>query len=146
MTKKQAFSIDQKALDKSIKDIVKALDDMPEKLQNQVLNFSTRKGAVVVQDNAKTFAPVDTGALRDGIKVKKLPKRKTPKNQVVYQVGLLPHVFYGMFVEFGTKFQSANPFMTPASERVEEVLDAVKRYTVQKFDNVMKKINKNKQG
>jgi HK97 gp10 family phage protein len=144
MTKKQALSLDQKTLDKSVKNILKALDEMPEKMQNQILNFGTRKGAVVVQEAAKTLAPVDTGALRDGIKIKKMPKRKTPKDRVIYQVGLLPHVFYGMFVEFGTKFQAAQPFMTPASERIQEVLDAVKRFTVQKFDNVMKKLNKDK--
>lgn len=53
--------------------------------------------------------PVDTGRLRQSINVQKIGEGH-------YRVGT--NVNYAPFVEFGTRYQAAQPFMRPAFEKV----------------------------
>lgn len=68
-----------------------------------------RELAFEVDGWAKTFAPVDTGALRDSIDTQ-------PMNNAWYRIA--PHVDYAIYQEFGTYKMAAHPFLTPAAERV----------------------------
>jgi HK97 gp10 family phage protein len=57
---------------------------------------------------AKVYAPVDTGYMRDHIQ----------KVGFGTTWAALSEAFYSMYVEFGTRFMAARPFMRPAAERV----------------------------
>lgn len=63
--------------------------------------------AILVQGEAKTLAPVDTGNLRNSI------TRETHEDYAI--VGT--NVEYGPFQEFGTSKMAAQPFLTPALNR-----------------------------
>ena len=58
---------------------------------------------------AKTYAPVDTGALRDSI--------HTIDMQPAW-VRVQPEVYYAIYQELGTYKMAAHPFLTPAIEQI----------------------------
>lgn len=68
-----------------------------------------RKAALDVEGQAKTFVPIDTGALHDSIDV---------QMEGDLTAVIAPHTEYAAFVEFGTFKMSAQPYMTPAAEAV----------------------------
>ena len=80
------------------------------------------KAAGVVRDKAKALAPVDTGAMRDGIHVTK-PKVRLRAASVRVQTGRREQMgipkganyYYPAAVEYGTKHRAAQPFMRPAA-------------------------------
>lgn len=65
--------------------------------------------ALEIRNEAVLAAPVDTGQLQQSIGLKKV-------GQGHYRVGT--NVEYAPFVEFGTRFGRAQPFMRPALEKV----------------------------
>jgi HK97 gp10 family phage protein len=112
MAVKFSFSVD------GVEDVVRKLQSLTPKLQAQALRKATREGAKVIQREAKALAPVQTGALRDSIKVK-AGKRKKGRISTLIQVGqgdFKGDTFYGAMVEYGTRRMPARPFMTPAYE------------------------------
>lgn len=70
-----------------------------------------------VEASAKTFAPVDTGALRESISSEVSEESGT----VVGEIG--PTVRYAMFVEWGTSKDAPQAFMGPALDRHSHELD-----------------------
>lgn len=68
-----------------------------------------RFGVEEVEREAKRRAPVRTGALRDSIQGRVL-------NQHAGDVTV--GVEYGPYVEYGTRFAPAQPYLTPAAEVV----------------------------
>lgn len=64
-----------------------------------------RKTALDIEGDAKTRAPVDTGALRNSIGV-------TMNGPLAAEIG--PTVHYAAYLEFGTYKMAARPFMGPA--------------------------------
>lgn len=68
------------------------------------------KAAFDVEAQAKNRVPVDTGALKNSI------------DTTFQRDGLLgivaPHTDYALFVELGTRRQSAQPYMFPAADAV----------------------------
>lgn len=74
-----------------------------EKLEKLV-----REAAMAVEGDAKRFAPVDTGRLRNSIHYAK-------SGDLEYMVGT--DVEYGIYQEFGTRYQSGTPFLRPAVEK-----------------------------
>ena len=91
-----------------------------------ILRASMREAANLIKDEAKLRCPVDTGALRDSIRV--VPRRGTPTRVVMNVVAGAPFSasktekygikapFYAMFVERGTVHAPPHPFMRPAIE------------------------------
>jgi len=69
-----------------------------------------QKAAFQIEARAKAVVAVDTGTLRRSI------------TTVMSNGGLTgvvgPSVFYGKFIEFGTRRMGARPFMRPAAEAV----------------------------
>lgn len=124
--------IDSRELDKLIQEC------------NPRLEKVLKKTGLQIEAKAKTFAPVDTGALKSSIhtvmqnfsdfqgvalitsvkkrgkqlQVSQIPK---PDNQLVVRVG--PGVEYGVYQEYGTSRMAAHPYMTPAAESVIRQLD-----------------------
>jgi HK97 gp10 family phage protein len=102
----------------------KALEDalklLPERTRGKLLTGAVRAGANLVKKEIKARAPVGAeatknnrkyGHLRDNIIV---AMDKT-RSAVTYSVGV-GRAFWGRFLEFGTRFMAARPFMRPAFE------------------------------
>ena len=98
-------------LDKCIKkfDDISRINLMPE----------ITKSAIKVQRSARDIVPVDTGLLKASIARKNLPQEQAA---IVYTV-----VEYAPYVEFGTRYQVAQPFMSPALEMNKKSIQASMR-------------------
>jgi HK97 gp10 family phage protein len=84
---------------RGLKEINAFLQQLPAKIEKNVLRGGLRAGARVVQAEVKATAPVATGQLRDGVKVSTGGKG----GQVVAKVKLTgPHAFLGNWLEYGT--------------------------------------------
>jgi len=90
-------------IDKVIKNMDKYNDEIQDKIK-QVL----ADGGMKIQTEAQSRAPVRTGTLRASIEYK-------PEGM---QVQVVATADYAAFVEFGTRNQEAQPFLTPAFELV----------------------------
>lgn len=64
-----------------------------------------RKAALDIEAQAKSRAPVDTGTLRASIQARQV-------RPMVWEV--VVGVEYGVYQEFGTRYQAGKPFMRPA--------------------------------
>jgi HK97 gp10 family phage protein len=92
--------------------------DSLSKLQTTLLRFRTEAAtrveaeldttALLIETTAKELAPVDTGRLRSSIHVEK-PARFTRSVET--------NVEYAPFLELGTRYQRAQPFLFPAYEQ-----------------------------
>lgn len=71
------------------------------------LGEALREIAQIIVDEAQANAPVDTGYLRDHI-------RMTEESDT--SVTVVSEAEYSSFVEFGTRYMSAQPFFEPAIE------------------------------
>lgn len=78
---------------------------LPEKTKAVVA-----KAALDVEGNAKNTVPVDTGNLKSSISTEF-------ENDGLTAI-VAPHTEYAAYVEFGTRRMTAQPYMTPAAERV----------------------------
>lgn len=97
------------------------LDDRNKELKANISNRLTKAltmAAIVAQESAIIKVPVDTGLL---------------KNSLTYKVEdnsayIGTNVFYAPYVEFGTKYQRAQPFLAPAiSENKDKIIQIIKR-------------------
>jgi HK97 gp10 family phage protein len=76
---------------------------------------AVRRVALDVSEAAKLKAPVDTGALQNSIDARQVSPTE-------YHVG--PTVDYGVYVELGTRYMAAQPYLGPAVRSVEAGLIA----------------------
>ncbi len=76
------------------------LDTLPAKLEGNILRSALRKGARVVQQDARARAPVASGELRDGIKLKSGLRYGIARVSVV-TTG--KHAFLAQWMEYGTQ-------------------------------------------
>lgn len=123
-------------------ELAKALKALPPEIAGKnggPLRKAIGRAAVVIRDDARRRAPVDTGNLRDNIIA--VRKRKSPQGTEGYFVEVrrkrrkyantranrrkgrvgktyenLGEAYYGMFVELGTAKMPAQPFLRPAFE------------------------------
>lgn len=123
---------------KELNDVLKKL---PGVLQQKVYMQSLRKGAVILRDRAKESAPYGTDfqrrsylkrskkgdrtvlvKLRDQIKITVITKTDI-SFQLAIHVGA---AYWGMFQEYGTANQPAQPWLRPAFDsKAEEALNTV---------------------
>jgi len=137
-------TIDKKEMQK----LIKKLNEFPEVIQKRITDGSLRAAAKVVKNAAVTYAPLDTGRLRDSIKVKKKTKREMrkdgddPETETAFYVGIDTDIcWYANIVEFGSIKMSADPFMVPAFENSGmEALDAMKKYFKQRVEKEAEKM------
>ena len=112
------------------------LSNLDEKLK-RALEEALEEIAEKIRDDAKSFAPVDTGALRKSIRVEK--KGELQFSVVAGDGGVINprtgrEVDYAGFVEFGTSRMSPQPYMQPALEKNrDEILKIVKRKILEVF-------------
>ena len=100
------------------KNLTRILKTLPDELQKPVRD-TIRQEAEGILNAAKAAVPVDTGALRDSIRLRvtnkglrarvgifRISKAKRLKGAV--------STFYAAFVELGTQYRKATPFLFPA--------------------------------
>jgi len=74
-----------------------------------ILSQAVSAGAAVVERDAKIRCPVDTGTLRRSLR--EMKQNKTP-GRIESQIGT--DTEYAPHVEFGTRYQRAQPYLRPA--------------------------------
>lgn len=133
-------------------------------LQERLKEFGVKEGRAIMRNTiravaakitkqAKTNAPVDSGGLKDSIRLR--PRRSTPDNPI-FEVwagstkGAKFDAFYWRFVEYGTAAsnkggaaQPARPFIGPAAESVRAELSTLLQQEFgKKWEAAMKKTRK----
>lgn len=89
----------------------------------KVLMDAAKEGGRIALADAKKKCPVDTGALRDSLKMtENTAKPKKADVKIDYDKELR----YGTFVELGARGKPANPFMREAvDENIEAINEAI---------------------
>ena len=90
---------------KGLSDLQKFLDELPKKLQNNVMRGALRAGMKPIQDDAKAGVAVVSGLLRKGLKI------STRVNGGTVTASLKAtgkHAYIAKFVEFGTAAHRIN--------------------------------------
>lgn len=80
-----------------------------------VLTTAAKAGAQIALDAARAGAPRDSGRLADGMTMR-VRAGQNDSNEASVDVGPDKKNFYGMFSEFGTRFQLALRWLTNALE------------------------------
>lgn len=94
---------------------------------------ATEAGARVFQLGMSQRAPRDTGKLSAGIVVEIV----LDKGGYVARIGPDRHAFYGQFLEFGTRYRAAYPFVRPTLDeeaiRARQVMDHTFRDSIERY-------------
>src|SRR5581483_10818933 len=85
---------------KGFKELLTKLDQFPKKTLANAIRKGSRLGAKVVLSAAKALAPVKTGTLKRGLKVRAM---KRSRKRIGAEVQFKTDPFYGGFVEYGHK-------------------------------------------
>ena len=115
---------------KGLKKLIETLRQFPEELSEKV----DRQVEISAQDivgEAKRECPYDTGTLRRSIGSEKVDERSYVVR--TNTTGLAP---YGPYVEYGTRYQRAQPFFSPA------VVNGRKRFQSDLEDLLDKEVKK----
>jgi HK97 gp10 family phage protein len=99
--------------EQDVKDALKRL----KKATRAGIRKGTRAGAKIVQATAKRKAPTRSGAMSRCIKVRALPRSRKWIGTTARLVND-GKVFYGGFVNYGTKRQKAQRFLNAAADEV----------------------------
>lgn len=82
------------------RELDRLLQTLPVKMERNIMRGALRSGAVIIRDEIKRRAPVDSGALRDSIRVTTRAKKGTVSASA--KVGNRV-AWYAHLVEFGTR-------------------------------------------
>jgi HK97 gp10 family phage protein len=77
------------------------------KLTKRATNITLEECAAIVEGQAATLAPTDTGSLRNSI-------RRDVQSETYAEV--VADAEYAVYQEFGTRYMAAQPFMRPAMD------------------------------
>lgn len=95
---------------------VTGIDELQMKLKKNVqmsdVKKVVRKNGSDMQKKAQKNAPVDTGTLQRSITLEMRDSGKTAEVE--------PTVDYGAYVELGTRFMTAQPYLKPAFDEQKE--------------------------
>lgn len=143
------------------KAVQKVLSKLPAIIQKKVVDKASRASAKVIATEAKKRVARRTGLLARSIGVAKAKPRNTPDGMVRFYVlpktkvtisrrvvvngkkGRLKaktRVFYGHFLEFGTKKMKAKPFLLPAAKATSSKV--VSTFKEKVFEEVEKEVRK----
>lgn len=116
------------------KEMEQVLRQLPDYIAKKVLTMALRRAAQPILDEARALAPVgqeskgrvrvrttkrgkvtvsNYGKLKLNLRIKDISRHRSASATVAVTVG---QAFWGMFIEFGTRFFTAKPFMRPAFE------------------------------
>lgn len=89
----------------------------------RLLSAAVRKSAFDIRATAQSFAPVDTGALKNSITASPIGETRALRvGDLDAEIG--PTVAYGAHVEFGTSRHGPAAFMGPAFDRIAPEFEA----------------------
>lgn len=148
---------------RGLKELEQALDELPANMEKNIARGAVRAGGVVFRDEARRLVPVESGALRDSIRVVARRSRggRVLVNVVAGRSGK-DQPWYARFVEFGTAPHridplgkgalligsvfaekayhpgaAAKPFMRPAFDtKARQAVEAVADYIRRRLDKL----------
>lgn len=109
--------------------VMQAFNSLSKNMAGKAMRKALRDGAKVVADEARNLCPVDTGRLRDSIRVR-AGRRKKDYIRMVVISGKGDRLFsgetyYGSFVELGSVHNKPpEPFMRSAMHHSEKTSEA----------------------
>ena len=104
--------------------IVRTLKSMEDAASSVLLN-SARAGGKIALEDAKQHCPVDTGALRNSLKVE---NGKATNVKATVEVNYDKSIKYGTYVELGVRGRKPNPFLRNAVDNNQEKInEAIKK-------------------
>lgn len=149
-----------------LRELKEALHKLPDELRLKPLQTAVSQSAKVVQEKAKSLAPIQSGELRDNI-VRYKARKYSNKDQVTYHVGMKKEwiafadnnknrrakkvgkkysrdkIYYWRFHEFGTVKMRAKPFLRPGFESTKtEQLRVMQEILGQSIERISKKLKK----
>ena len=101
-----------------IDQLTKQMADMPRKVATKVARTGLRKAAKVIQADARATAPINTGLLKTGIKVRSARRKK---DRIRIHVSSIADA-RNLAIEFGTQYMDDQPFLIPAAEKNETLV------------------------
>lgn len=135
------------------------LKQLPDYIAKRVVTGALRSGAQVILDEARELAPVGTeskgrvrlrrtkrgkitvanyGKLKLNLRLVNITRQREHSATVAVSVG---KAFWGMFLEFGTRFMGKRPFMRPAFEsKKHEALLAMREKMAEGIEQAAKKL------
>lgn len=117
---------------RGLRELQAAMRALPKRLDRRILNAALMAGARPMVKAAKAKVPVDTAALKSGIRATPVrPKQHTAtvhvgigrarQSKAERAKGAKKYTpWYGFLVEFGTSKMSARPFLRPAFETTKQ--------------------------
>jgi len=106
-----------------LRELEQKLRDETKKVAKRTLRRAAKDASEIWENAISERAPALTGFLKSQIT---MSSKATGGDEGSLQVMVGPSkkAYYGIFQEFGTRFQKANPFMRPAFEQTkDEVLN-----------------------
>lgn len=91
---------------KGLSELQAFLDQLPAKMEKNIMRGAMRAGAVVLKDEVQGNVPVRTGKLRDGLKIKTGSKGAKVMARVTFTG---PHAFLARWIEYGVVAHIINP-------------------------------------
>jgi HK97 gp10 family phage protein len=95
------------------------LEQLAPREAKLALRRAAKAGMKIVQEAIEEHAPRDTGHLAESINIGSEVgggDGDDATGSIAVKVGPAGDAYYALFQEFGTRFQQAQPFMTPAYE------------------------------
>lgn len=131
-----------------LRELEQKLRGLGPKLRERAVRSALNAGAQVIKKEAIALAPVDTGRLADkAIYVTRVREEQTLTKEV-YAVAVRHgrkeaqkdrDAFYWKFLEFGTKFLAARPFLVPAFEsKKQEAFEKIKQKLRERIEALAK--------
>jgi HK97 gp10 family phage protein len=122
-----------------LEELERALEGLPKEIRDQLLDRIIDESAEIILRECKRIVPRGkTGKLADSIEI----RTAKPRNDEAARRLISPHIYYGAFVEFGTKRSAAKPYMRPTydgsakteaiSHAHDEILAGVEKLTDKK--------------
>lgn len=106
-----------------LNELEQRLRDESKKVATRTLRRAAKDASDIWEKEISARAPALTGFLRSQITMSSKSKGGD-EGYIQVMVGPSKKAYYGIFQEFGTRYQKANPFMRPAFEATkDQVLD-----------------------
>lgn len=107
---------------KGAKKLATELKDMGESAKS-ILSMAVTEGGKIALDDAKKNCPVDTGKLKNSLKI---TVKKETETRATLQLDYDKSLYYGTFVELGVKGRKPKPFLRNAIDNnVQEINQAI---------------------
>lgn len=126
---------------------VRSLRQLPQEIAGKVLDAALRKAGTPMSDDAsrsapRSDAPSKAGHMADSIRLRRFTDQSSSNDvESNYTIGPDRGHFYGEFSEWGTRNETARPFMRPSFDRdARGVIDTLGRELGAAVERAAKKL------